>query len=108
VPANALSAADSAQEGRFVSTFLPARCWAQAGSDAKALSEAWVLQSDEAGNLITLELSPAGGSCPASPTAPSAVSDISPSFSSPLTTRSPGVRCRRCVSTEFISEVAEK
>ena len=69
VPANVLAAAGSAEGvSSWVSAFLPARCWARgAGDGAKPLAEAWVLQSDEAGNLITAELTPPGGACIAAP-----------------------------------------
>ena len=87
VPASALSPGEAASEGRFVTTFLPARCWAQAGGEAKPLSEAWVLQSDEAGNLITAELTPAGGSCPASAPAPAPVTPSA--FASAVSVRLP-------------------
>jgi len=67
-----------------VSAFLPARCWVGAGS-AK-LAEAWILQSDEAGNLITVELTPPGGACVGAPSAPT----IPPQgFASSVTVRLP-------------------
>lgn len=84
VPANVLAAGAAAAEGRWVTAFLPARCWVGAGG-AK-LAEAWILQSDEAGNLITVELTPPGGACVGAPSAPTIPSQ---GFASSVTVRLP-------------------
>ena len=84
VPSNALAAADAVAAGNWVAAFLPARCWASLAS-AKPMAESFILQSDDAGNVLTVELSPPGGSCAPVARAP----PVPASFAPTVTVRLP-------------------